>query len=81
MIGDLAPRKGHFSLSPWQRHGKTVPQKEYALVGFEGSKDEAYSQTPGGRGCGSPSHTTRALALSQSNRFVNKPATGSSRLN
>jgi hypothetical protein len=33
MIGDLAPRKGHFSLSPWQRHGKTVPQKEYALKG------------------------------------------------
>ena len=33
MTGDLAPRKGHFSLSPWQRHGKTVPQKEYALKG------------------------------------------------
>jgi hypothetical protein len=33
MIGDLAPRKGHFSSSPWQRHGKTVPQKEYALKG------------------------------------------------
>ena len=120
MIADLAPRKGHFSSSPWQRHGKTVPQKEYALkghpdlhgpfqfarnheaplqgllfllrtipmalpwaasclplVGFKMSMGEAYSQTPGGRGCGSPSHTTRALALSQSNRFVNKPATSS----
>ena len=33
MIDDLAPRKGHFSSSPWQRHGKTVPQKEYALKG------------------------------------------------
>jgi hypothetical protein len=48
------------------------------LVGFKMSMGEAYSQTPGGRGCGSPSHTTRALALSQSNRFVNKPATSSS---
>ena len=27
MISDLTPRKGHFSFSPWQRHGKTVPQK------------------------------------------------------
>jgi hypothetical protein len=27
MTGDLAPRKGHFSLSPWQRHGKTAPKK------------------------------------------------------
>jgi hypothetical protein len=34
---------------------------------------EAYSQTRGARGCGSPSSTTRALAPSQSNRFVNKP--------
>jgi hypothetical protein len=33
MIGDLAPRKGQFYLSPWQRHGKTAPQKEYALKG------------------------------------------------
>ena len=33
MIDDLAPRKGQFSSSPWQRHGKTVPQKEYALKG------------------------------------------------
>ena len=33
MIDDLAPRQGHFSSSPWQRHGKTVPQKEYALKG------------------------------------------------
>ena len=116
----LTPRKGHFSSSPWHRHGKTVPKKESALkghpnmpgpservasswgapaglnvlkrinptalpwaasglplVGFKRSMGEAYSQTPGGRGCGSPSHTTRALALSQSNRFVNKPATSS----
>ena len=29
----LTPRKGHFSFSPWQRHGKTVPKKEYALKG------------------------------------------------
>ena len=33
MIDDLAPRTGHFSSSPWQRHGKTVPQKKYALKG------------------------------------------------
>jgi hypothetical protein len=33
MISDLTPRKGHFSFSPWQRHGKTVPQKECALKG------------------------------------------------
>jgi hypothetical protein len=30
---NLTPRKGHFSSSPWQRHGKTVPQKEDALKG------------------------------------------------
>ena len=29
----LTPRKGHFSSSPWQRHGKTVPKKESALKG------------------------------------------------
>jgi hypothetical protein len=29
----LMPRKGHLSFSPWQRHGKTVPRKEYALKG------------------------------------------------
>ena len=29
----LAPRKGHFSSSPWHRHGKTVPKKEPALKG------------------------------------------------
>jgi hypothetical protein len=33
MMSDLTPRKGHFSFSPWQRHGKTVPQKECALKG------------------------------------------------
>jgi hypothetical protein len=33
MIGDLTPRKGHFAFDPWQRHGKTVPQKECALKG------------------------------------------------
>jgi hypothetical protein len=33
MMSDLPPRKGHFSFSPWQRHGKTVPQKECALKG------------------------------------------------
>ncbi len=27
MMSNLTPRKGHFSFSPWQRHGKTVPQK------------------------------------------------------
>jgi hypothetical protein len=27
MISDLTPRKGHFSFSPWQRVGKTVPQR------------------------------------------------------
>jgi hypothetical protein len=43
------------------------------LVGLNLVRDKAYSQTPGGRGCGSPSHTSRALAPSQSNRFVNKP--------
>ncbi len=24
---DLTPRKGQFTFSPWQRRGKTVPQK------------------------------------------------------
>ena len=39
-----------------------------------GKRVEACSQTPGGRGCGSRSPATApALALSQSNRFVNKP--------
>ncbi len=33
MISDLTPRKGHFSFSPWQRHGKIVPQKERTLKG------------------------------------------------
>jgi hypothetical protein len=33
MISDLTPRKGHFSFSLWQRHGKTVPQTECALKG------------------------------------------------
>jgi hypothetical protein len=33
MMSDLTPRKGHFSFSPWQRHGKIVPQKARALRG------------------------------------------------
>jgi hypothetical protein len=27
MISDLTPRKGHFSFSPWQCHGKNRPPK------------------------------------------------------
>jgi hypothetical protein len=34
MISDLTPRKGHFSFSPWQRHGKTIHQKECAPKGY-----------------------------------------------
>jgi hypothetical protein len=39
MISDLTPRKGRFSFSPWQRHGKTVPQKECALKGHPNMLD------------------------------------------
>ena len=48
MIGDLTPRKGHFSFSPWQRHGKTVPKKEYALVGLEGRRMRLIHKRPEG---------------------------------
>ncbi len=46
MISDLTPRKGHFSFSPWQRHGKTVPQKECSPKGHPNTPGPSESVLP-----------------------------------